>query len=181
MVILGLFFGYRILNSLADSFPAIAPFVQPIMFLYIAFAITSWIANPLFNTILRFNRYGKYLLDDRQIMSSNVMAGMVLFGLLIGIGLSFLLVDAPLLGLMIGLGYALFMLMPIAGTFACEDGYPLVIMSIVTVLLGFWGLAAIGLVFLLPGLGSIMVTVFIYANIGSQFLGNYLASLEVKR
>lgn len=181
VVILGLFFGYRAINSLAAAYPAIAPYVQPIMFLYIAFAITSWIANPLFNTILRFNRYGKYLLDDRQIMSSNIMAGMALFGLLIGIGLSLVLVEAPVLGLMIGLGYGLFMLMPIAGTFACEDGYPLVIMSIVTVFLGAWGLMAIGLIFVLPRLAVMMVTVFIYANIGSQFLGNYLASVEVKR
>ncbi len=181
IIILGLFFGQRILNSLSESIPAIAPFVKPIIFLYILFAITTWIANPLFNTILRFNRYGKYLLDDRQIMASNVMAGMAVFGLLLGTGLAFVFPQEWLIHFMIGCGYGLFMLIPISVTFVCEDGYPLIIMATVTVLIGLVGLSGIGMLFLAPGLAFTMMVGFIYGNIGAQFLGNYLASIEVKR
>ncbi|QEG20539.1 tetratricopeptide repeat protein [Mariniblastus fucicola] len=181
VIILGLFFGNRILNSLAESYPAIAPYVQPIVFLYLIFAITTWIANPVFNTILRFNRYGKYLLDDRQVMASNVMAAMAAFGLILGIVLALAFPEERLLNFMIGFGYALFMLMPIAATFNCEDGYPLIVMTVVTVTLGVWGLGAIGMMFVVPGLAVYMLIGFIYANIGSQFLGNYMASVEVQR
>jgi tetratricopeptide (TPR) repeat protein len=181
VIILGLFFGQRILRSLAETFPAISPYVMPIVFFYIVFAITTWIANPLFNTILRFNRYGKYLLDDRQIMASNVMAAVALFGLLLGTTLAFVFPQERLIFFMIGCGYGLFMLIPISVTFVCEDGYPLIIMSIVTVLLGLLGLAAIGAMFVVPGLALMMLLAFVYGNIGAQFLGNYLASVEVKR
>ena len=113
-------------------------------------------------------------------MASNVMAGMAAFGLLLGIGLAIAFPEERITYLLVGLGYALIMLMPIAATFACEDGYPLVIMSIVSVMLGLWGIAAIAAIFVLPGLVPLMVAGFIYGNIGSQFLGNYLASIEVK-
>ena len=181
IIILGLFFGQRILRSLAESIPAIAPFVMPIVFLYLVFAITTWIANPLFNTILRFNRYGKYLLDKRQIMASNAMAAMVVFGLLLGAGLAF--ADPPdgLFRFLIGCGYGLLMLMPLSVTFLCDDGYPLIVMSLVTTALGLLGLAAMGMLFLNTGLAVTMIIVFIYGNVGAQFLGNYLASVEVQR
>jgi len=181
IIILGLFFGNRILKSLADSFPALAPFVWPIIFLYLLFAITSWIANPLFNSILRFNKYGKYLLDDRQIMASNVIAGMTLFGLLLGIGLAVAFPEERLVNFMIGFAYSLMMLMPITATFACDDGYPLITMGIVTAVLGFLGLGTIGLMFLMGGIPLVPALAFIYGIIGAQFLGNYMASVEVKR
>ena len=181
IIVLGLFFGNRILSSLAENFPALAPFVWPIIFLYLLFAITSWIAHPLFNTILRFNRYGKYLLDDRQIMASNVIAGMTAFGLLLGIGLAFAFPAERLVHFLIGFGYALMMLMPISATFACEDGYPLIVMGIVTTFLGFLGLGCIGLLFLLGGLPLYPALGFVYGIIGAQFLGNFLASVEVKQ
>lgn len=181
IIIVGLFFGNQILNSLAEQIPALAPFVWPIVFFYLLFAITTWIANPLFNTILRFNRYGKYLLDDRQIMASNVIAAMTLFGLLLGIGLAVAFPEERLLHFLIGSGYGLLMLMPITATFACDDGYPLIIMTVVTSLLGLWGLATIGILFLFGLLPLVLLQGFIFGNIASQFLGNYLASIEVKR
>ncbi|MEM6690655.1 MAG: tetratricopeptide repeat protein [Planctomycetota bacterium] len=181
VIVLGLFFGQRILNGLAEQVPGIAPFVMPIIFAYMAFAITTWIASPLFNTFLRFNRYGKYLLDDRQVMASNVMAAMAVLGLLIGTGLALAFPANQLLYFMIGSGYGLFMLIPISVTFVCEDGYPLVIMTIVSVALGLTGLLAIGMLFVLPGLAYLLTIVFVYGNIAAQFLGMYLSSVEVKR
>lgn len=181
VIVLGLFFGQRVLRSLADQIPALAPFVTPIIFLYFLFAITTWIANPLFNAILRFNKYGKYLLDDRQIMASNVMAGMAALGVLLGVVMAIALPEVRLITFFFGCGYGLFMQMPIAATFACEDGYPLTVMAIVTVILGLLGLVALGMIFVAPGTAMGMILVFIYANIGSQFLGNYLSSVEVER
>ena len=182
IIILGLYFGNRILNSMAEQYPSLAPLIWPIIFLYLIFAITSWIANPLFNTMLRFNKYGKYLLDNRQIMASNVIAGMTLFGLLLGGVLALTSpADERLLRFLIGFGYSLLMLMPISATFACEDGYPLITMSVVTVVLGLLGLGSIGLMFIFGGLPAAPSLAFIYGNIGAQFLGNYLASVEVER
>ena len=181
IIILGLFFGNRILSSMAEQFPAMAFLIRPIIFLYLIFAITSWIANPLFNTILRFSRYGKYLLDDQQIMGSNAIAAMSLFGLLLGCGLALFNPQQGLHHFLIGMGYGLLMLMPISATFSCESGYPFITMAVVTSILGSLGLGAIGLMLLIGGLPLVPTLAFIYGNIGAQFLGNYLASVEVKR
>lgn len=180
-IILGLFFGQQILSQLSTAIPAIKPFVTPIIFLYFAFCITTWIADPLFNTLLRFNRFGKFLLDKRQIMSSNVMAGMVAFGLLLSIVLCLVWHDEPVLGFMIGLGYAFFMLLPISATFHCDDGYPMIIMIAVTAVVGLYGLMLVGIFMLHLVPKGFLITIFILGNVGAQFLGNYLMSVTPKK
>lgn len=179
LVILGLVFGQMLLSELSEQFPAIAPFTGPILLCFFAFCVMTWIADPMFNTILRFNRYGKYLLDNRQIMSSNVMAGMGLFGLVLGIGLCVSINSG--FGLLIGLGYALFMLLPISATFQCEDGYPLVIMILVSCALGFLGLGMIGMLFIGLQPPTFMLQAFILGNFGSQILANFLTNAQVRK
>jgi len=180
IIILGLFFGNRILSQLAATYPAIQPFIYPLIFLYVAFCVTTWIANPVFNTFLRFNRYGKYLLDKDQIRSSNAMSGMMLLGLLLGCGLAFVLDEMRFAGFAIGLGYAVFMLLPLSSLFNCEKGYPFIIMLIVTVLLGLWGLLCVGIFFTGYAPKAFMVNVFIYGSVASQFLAIYLVSVKPK-
>ena len=180
IIVLGLFFGNRILGQLAATYPAIQPFIYPLIFLYVAFCVTTWIANPVFNTFLRFNRYGKYLLDKDQIRSSNAMGGMMLLGLLLGCGLAFVLDEMRLAGFAIGLGYAVFMLLPLSSLFNCEKGYPFIIMLIVTVLLGLWGLLCVGIFFTGDAPKAFMVNIFIYGSVASQFLAIYLVSVKPK-
>ena len=180
VIILGLFFGNRMLNELAQNVPAIKPFVIPIIFLYVAFCITTWVANPVFNTFLRFNRYGKYLLDNDQIRSSNAMAAVMGLGVVLGIGLMAVLNDSPLTGLAIGLGFGVFMLIPLSALFHCEKGYPFNTMLTVTCVLGATGLACIGFLFFNYPPPSILIMIFVYGSIAVQFLGNHLTSVKPK-
>ncbi|MFK7769958.1 MAG: tetratricopeptide repeat protein [Mariniblastus sp.] len=179
-IILGLFFGSRVLSSLSENIPLLKPFIIPLIFLYVAFCVTTWIANPLFNTFLRFNRYGKYLLDKDQIRSSNAMAAVMGLGLVLGIGLAIVLVEEELTGLVIGLAFGVIMLIPLSVLFQCEKGYPFNIMLGVTLFLGFVGLSGIALLFAGYMPPNIIIMTFIYGNIGAQFLGNYLVSVNQK-
>jgi tetratricopeptide (TPR) repeat protein len=68
--ILGLWVGIRVLNSLSQSNPGLAPFVKPIIYAYAAFAISTWIVNPLSNLFLRLNVYGRYALTRDETKAS---------------------------------------------------------------------------------------------------------------
>ncbi len=49
----------------------VARFVRPLLPLYLAFAYLSWFSDVLFETLLRFNRYGRLALSDAQRRHSN--------------------------------------------------------------------------------------------------------------
>lgn len=176
-IIIGLYFVNRILNSLAAQNPALKPFVLPITILYLGFALMTWIANPIFNTFLRFNSYGKYLLSKREKMASNFVIGMLLFGVITGIAAAVLI--EPIFALLC-VAYAMIMIIPISGTFNCSEGWPFIVMAVVTVALGVLGLFILLLAALGLELAVTLVPVFIFGNIGAQFLANYLANVTVQ-
>lgn len=91
-VVLGLYFGSRLLLAAAKSYPALEPFVLPIIVLYVIFCVLTWIAQPMFNLILRLNRFGRYALSKQQIVASNwfggFLAAAVVFAV-VGLGCGF--------------------------------------------------------------------------------------------
>ncbi len=70
-VILGFVFGQKLLAGLKEAVPALAPFITPILILGFAFLLMTWIASPLFNLTLRFNRFGRLALSREQKTQSN--------------------------------------------------------------------------------------------------------------
>ncbi|SDM43272.1 Tetratricopeptide repeat-containing protein [Catalinimonas alkaloidigena] len=77
-VIIGLWLIMRVVDSLKDSNPAIAPYATAVLILYGIFVITTWIATPLFNLFLRFTKYGKHALSEREIRGTNWLGGIML-------------------------------------------------------------------------------------------------------
>lgn len=69
--IVGMFIGVRVLSELADNNSDYAPFIKPIVYVYFAFAISTWIIEPLSNLVLRFNIFGRYALTRHEIIASN--------------------------------------------------------------------------------------------------------------
>lgn len=70
-VILGFIFGRRLLAGLARTYPALAPVVGPLLTLTFAFMLLTWISSPLFNLLLRLNRFGRLALSrDQRVESS---------------------------------------------------------------------------------------------------------------
>jgi tetratricopeptide (TPR) repeat protein len=75
VIILGFVFGRGILAGIARSHPALAPFIFPVLGLTLAFLMLTWISSPLFNLLLRFNRFGRLALSRDQRIASNWIGG----------------------------------------------------------------------------------------------------------
>jgi tetratricopeptide (TPR) repeat protein len=88
-IMVGGYLGYRFLSDLAGRNPAAAPYIRPLLVAYAAFAIGTWLADPLFNLLLRFNRFGRLALSKRQTWASNVLAALLLLaGAALAVGLA---------------------------------------------------------------------------------------------
>jgi tetratricopeptide (TPR) repeat protein len=70
VVILGFIFGRSALAQLARAYPALAPYIMPVLALSLGFLLLTWIASPLFNFVLRFNRFGRLALSRDQRLAS---------------------------------------------------------------------------------------------------------------
>ncbi len=117
MLILGLWFGMRALRTLAKSNPSLAPWVLPITLLYLLLVMMSWIMLPLFNTMLRFHPFGKYLLTGKEKWASNLIAGTLVISLVLGCCVGFIQGDwiAAVLPFITGL----YLTIPIIVPFNC--------------------------------------------------------------
>ena len=82
LVIIGAVVGIRIINGLTESFPEFEPVGLTIIVLYLAFVILTWIADPIFELLLRSNKFGRLALSEDQITASNLVAGALLLALL---------------------------------------------------------------------------------------------------
>ncbi|MGX5818928.1 tetratricopeptide repeat protein [Chitinophaga lutea] len=114
--VIGFFLASRGLNALSNTYPALQPFVVPLLVLLVVFAFSTWIIQPLGNLFLRFNQYGRYLLDKREILASNLVAGSL--GVAIAGGVGMLLSGAP--AWFSVLIYGLTMLMPLSVVFTAS-------------------------------------------------------------
>jgi tetratricopeptide (TPR) repeat protein len=113
VIILGFVFGRSILAQVAKTNPSLAPFLMPVIYLSFAFLLMTWIASPLFNLLLRFNKFGRLALSDDQRTESTWIGGCVFCALVAlvvqiatGSALSFF-----------ALGFFAFFLFPLVVTF----------------------------------------------------------------
>src|SRR4051812_22930037 len=74
-VLLGLLFLPGMLRSLARGNPGLEALVVPINFALLGFALLTWVADPLFNLLLRLNRFGRLALSRPQVVASNWLGG----------------------------------------------------------------------------------------------------------
>lgn len=167
--IIGLYVGIRFLDRLSLSNPEIEPFVKPVIYLYAAFALSTWILEPLSNLFLRLNVYGRYALTSDQVKASTF----------VGIGL--LIAIAGLIGMLaIGSqGYEGMIVYGLGFMILCgsmfkptEKGKRAIAIAIVS------GLCICGLLSILMSFagmdGSGLYTIFLYGTIAYQFIINAL-------
>lgn len=74
-LMLAFIFGRQLLSGLAGKNPALKPFIEPLLILTFGFLILTWIASPLFNLILRLNKFGRLALSPEQRLESSVIGG----------------------------------------------------------------------------------------------------------
>jgi tetratricopeptide (TPR) repeat protein len=142
-IILGGYFGHRLLGSLADNNPVLAPWVLPLQILYITFAVLTWTAYPMFNLILRLNRFGRLALTPEQTVESNWVGTSFLLALFSLGGCLAMGFESPWVMSLAVFGL---MVMPLSGLFRCSVGWPRTTMIVVVAVLAFIGLGAIGVI-----------------------------------
>ncbi len=128
VVILGFVFGRGILANIARTHPALGPYIVPVLTLTFAFLLLTWIASPLFNFLLRLNRFGRLALSRDQRIAST------------WIGVSFLIAAACFATNLVrssplstfGMMYFGFLLLPLAVTFRRPPGKPRYVMAAYT-------------------------------------------------
>jgi tetratricopeptide (TPR) repeat protein len=164
-------FLYNTIRRIARANPEVAPLLWPLMGAYVLFLFGSWIADPLFDLLLRFDPVGRRALTRDRRRASLLVGLCLLTAVTAGVAAA-IWPESPALTLAIG---AAFLLIPVGGTFQCEPGWPRTVMGSYTALLAIalFVSAVAG-----DGAGGIgLVVVILGAAIGSwlaQWLGRFL-------
>lgn len=90
--IIGFYLVSRVLRSVSESNEALQPYLTPVLVLLAIFAFSTWIMHPLSNLLFRLNKFGKHLLTNDEIKSSNLV-GISLLILFLGLLTMFLNVN----------------------------------------------------------------------------------------
>jgi len=185
-MLIGGYFGFRIVGNLARSNPALAPWLLPVQIAYIAFALLTWLAVPLFNTLLFFHPVGRHALaaDQRwqaRLTTACVVPALGALAIWLGAGMEGRsLVAALVFGLLA---------LPVAAVHQCQRGWPRWAMGGIAAVLAITGLAALAI--LLPGdspltsqaghAGRALLGFFLLASFASQWIANGLMGVRPKR
>jgi tetratricopeptide (TPR) repeat protein len=135
LIIIGLYVGTQIIGDAARNNPNLGPILKPIWGLLIGFAVMTWLAMPMFNLLLRFNRYGKHMLSRDQKTSANMFGAFLLLG--IGV-LIYGLNQQDDIAMLIALAIGIYLLV-VTGVFLVPSGMPRLLMSCAAI--GLAGLA----------------------------------------
>jgi tetratricopeptide (TPR) repeat protein len=180
-IIIGGYFANRVIGGISTSHPDLAPWLLPLRILYVGFALLTWTAEPLFNLLLRLNRFGRMALSEEQIRASNWMGGcmlgaMIMLGLWLPTQNSETLFGALVFGLLI---------IPLAGTFKCQEGWPRRMMTIYTVVMAAMGLGSVCLGLFGPRqmhtLQGGLLGLFLLGAFLSGWVANALMMVRLKR
>jgi len=159
--ILGGFVLSKILRDFAKSNPEWAPYIWLVLGPYFAFCLMTWIADPLFNLLLRSHPIGRIALTRRQTEAANWFGGSLLLALLSLSAWLVLKTDPPLI-LAIVSG---FMVIPISSSLGTETRRARKILLGYTWVLGACGAFLVGASFFVQT-GPVMAIPF-----GIFFLG----------
>jgi Flp pilus assembly protein TadD len=160
-LILGLFFGGRVVRGLLRSNPELWPVLGPVMALYIFVVFGSWIANPLSNLLLRLNPFGRLALNRAERMASNVVGG-CLVAAMIGVAAYALTgIDGWIVVAIVGA----FLLVPVGGAARVHGTRAFPALLFACVLLAACGTASSLLVFIGTRTGNVLFGVFLLGTV----------------
>lgn len=176
-LVIGMWVLMQLLNNLQRTMPGLTPFIFPITIFYLLFVMLSWIIHPLFNTLLRFHPFGKYLLSGKEKWASNSIAGTLMFG--IGAGIALAIVYQDWFGAVIPILHAVFMTIPLSIPFNTEVKWATVVASIIAGCFGLLYLLNVGL--LCFGLISMLfLQVFTWGILIYCFTSHFLLQAKQK-
>ncbi|MBN2296576.1 MAG: tetratricopeptide repeat protein [Pirellulales bacterium] len=139
VLIIGLYLGYRALGPIGEQVPALKPYLGLVALAYIVFVIISWLADPLFNLLLRLDRFGRYVLSPDQTKGANLF-GLCLLAAIISF-IAGLITGSPVL-IMTTFAFALLSI-PCSAVYRCDKGWPRQAMALYTAGIALLGLLAL--------------------------------------
>lgn len=183
MVIVGGFLGARVLRALARETPALGPVVWPILGTYVAFVLLTWVADPLFNLLLRVNRYGRLTLSRSETAISNGV-GAAVAGAVASIIAAVALGDGRA---WVAAAGCVALLIPLAGVSHCQPGWPRRAMTLYTAALVLLGAAALALALRAPAgaepsdLAVTLTAAYFVGVVLSSWVANALIAVRPRR
>lgn len=185
-IVIGGYFGSRMLGAMSASNPDLAPWLLPLRALYICFALLTWLAAPICNLFLFVHPVGRYALNKRERLQATLVAACLAPALLLALAAlqrafrSDDLVAAMIMGLLA---------VPVAAIHACHEGWPRKTMAAIAIALALLGVTAAALLALVhPGSDSELAnstvklaTTFFIGIFISMWVANYLMSQRPTR
>jgi tetratricopeptide (TPR) repeat protein len=176
-VILGGYFGYRILREIADQSPTLAPWLLPVLVIYVAFVALTWFAMPLFNLLLRLSRFGRHVLSRDQRVGANWFGLCLVTCVAAGSAAFFVDSEAPLVIAIVALGMA----MPLSMCYMCDEGWPRQSMGWFTLGMGAVGALAIAGAALGQEWSAQVFMLFLFGVIATPWIANVLVQSRPTR
>lgn len=87
--IIGFYLAFRGIRMVSNQYEGLQPYLNPLLIILAVIAFSTWVLNPISNLFLRLNRYGKYLLNKNEQMSSNFV-GLSALLFVVGLGTYFI-------------------------------------------------------------------------------------------
>ncbi len=129
-IILGIIFGQRLLRMAATSHPEWGIVIYPLIAIVAVFIYSTWLADPLMNLVMRFDRYGRHALTSDQFAQANLIGACLLLAAgLFGIECWFELGHLPSL-------MVLLLSIPLTTIHSADAGWPRRMCIIVSIALG---------------------------------------------
>jgi tetratricopeptide (TPR) repeat protein len=168
--IIGIYLVSKGLSSLARTNPDLSDLIYPFYYALVLAAFSTWVMDPISNLFLRLNKFGRFALNETETKISNLVGIAAGFCVL---GIVFHLLMGGDFYIAIAL-YGFTMMVPLAGTFNGTKNEQ-------KINLYAGGMAIIGLltlfnIFQTGNFDSQLVTIYFFAFIGYQWLGNILGT-----
>ncbi len=170
-LVIGAFFGGRLARNTVAAQPHLGWVIWPLLTLFYIFIYLSWTAVPMFNLLLRFDRFGRHVLSRDQRLASTWFGSF--FFAALG-SLTWWLARGSDAGLLATFFFAVLSIC-IAATFL-RTGRNRLILGGATGAMTLLAATAMGLLTLGLPLGAQLVTGFSFAFIGFQIAANLLTA-----
>jgi tetratricopeptide (TPR) repeat protein len=169
-LIVGFYFGSRIVRSVLRENPSLWPILGPLTALYVLFVFGSWIADPISNLLLRLNPIGRLALNRFETAASNVVGVCVAVAAIAG--LTFLATRAT--PWMVLAAVSALLLIPIGGAVKAHGTRAWGPLAGAVLLLGACGAAAVVLSFVGAPIGPTLFVTFLLGSFLYSWVANYL-------
>lgn len=171
-IIIGGYVAFRIVMAVKDENPGLAPYLWPLLGVYLAFVYLTWTADALFDLALRLHPFGRLVLTRDEIRASNVVGSLLLVAA--GTGAAFAFTGAE--PLLVTAFACATLPIPVSATFGVEGrkrrilgGYTLALAAV----------AAVTLTFVLQGSARASTSAILY--ILGFFAFSWVANVVIMR